>query len=48
MRPGLGLHPRYLDHVLTRTASCDLNAGSALKTEYITDFSPANRVQGTL
>lgn len=46
VRPGLGLHPRYLAHVLTCSANCDLNAGSALKTEYITDFSPANHVQG--
>jgi pseudaminic acid synthase len=39
IRPGFGLPPKDLPLVLGRIAKCDLVRGSALKREYILDFS---------
>ena len=35
VRPGLGLHPRYLNSMLGKPASKALNKGSAMKLEYV-------------
>ncbi len=35
IRPGDGLHPRYLDEVMGRTARCDLGKGTPLSWEII-------------
>lgn len=37
VRPGLGLHPRYLEQVLQSSASQNLNTGTALAFEHITN-----------
>jgi pseudaminic acid synthase len=34
IRPGYGLHPRYLDKVLTRYANQDIKCGTPLRWEY--------------
>jgi N-acetylneuraminate synthase len=35
IRPGEGLHPRYLDHVLTTRATQALPRGTALRLEHL-------------
>lgn len=35
VRPGMGLHPRYLNEVIGKTASINLNFGTPLTWEYI-------------
>jgi pseudaminic acid synthase len=35
IRPGFGLHPRYLEIVIGRLASCDIDRGTPLRWEYI-------------
>jgi len=37
IRPGFGLHPKYLPQILDKIACKDLKKGSALKWEYISD-----------
>ena len=37
IRPSNGLHPKYYEDVLGKTAKCDLNYGTPLKKEYIVE-----------
>lgn len=39
VRPGLGLHPRYLEQVLMNKATANLKAGDALKVQHITNLN---------
>jgi len=39
VRPGLGLHPRYLEDVLETTATKDLKLGTALSFEHLAGFT---------
>ena len=35
IRPGLGLHPKYLDEIIGKKALVDINKGEPLKEEMI-------------
>ena len=35
IRPGQGLHPRYLDELLGRTVNRDVKRGTPMKMEYV-------------
>ncbi len=35
IRPGYGLHPKYLKDILGKRAACDLERGDAMKEEYV-------------
>jgi pseudaminic acid synthase len=35
LRPGLGLEPRFIDHVVGRVAACDISAGTPLSWEMV-------------
>ena len=35
IRPGAGLHTKYLDDILGKKAKCDIERGTAMKWEFI-------------
>lgn len=35
IRPSNGLHPKYYEEILGKTAKCDLNFGTPLKLDYV-------------
>jgi len=39
VRPGKGLHTRYLDNVIGKKSTCNIGFGSALKAEFVDDFA---------
>jgi pseudaminic acid synthase len=36
VRPGFGLHPKYLEEIIDKVAVCDLEMGTAMKMEFLT------------
>jgi len=37
IRPGFGLHPKYLNDIIGKTACCNILKGSPLKWEHINE-----------
>ena len=48
VRPANGLHPRYFDQILNRTASCALSAGTPLRWTHVADANSSDTAHGKI